>query len=118
MKTTRKYFVAVLLMIVAGCGSNQIQLGKPWQIPEPTGPEDALIIGFVIIGDKGDPLTPEYVRILGKGTVYGGMGLKGIAGKTDVFSHGRFVPRAKPGLLNLNAFYANRTIYHPATIPQ
>src|SRR6266849_1854269 len=96
MKTTRKYFVAALLMIAAGCGSNQIQLGKPWQIPEPTGPEDALIIGFVIIGDKGDPLTPEYVRILGKGKVYGGMGLKGIGEKTDVSVTAASSPASNP----------------------
>jgi len=115
MRTSSKYFVAVLLMIVAGCGSNQIQLGKPWQLPEPTGPEDALIIGYVIIGDKEDPLTPEYVRILGKGKVYGGMGLKGIGEKTDVFSDGRFVARVKPGVFNFNAFYANKTMYQVAT---
>ena len=115
MKTTEKYFATALLVIVAGCGSNQIQLGKPWQLPEPTGPEDALIIGFVTIGDKDDPLTPEYVRILGKGKVYGGMGLKGIGEKTDVFSDGRFVARVKPGAFNFNAFYASKNMYLVAT---
>ncbi len=115
MKTTRTYFVAALLMIVAGCGSNQIQMGKPWQLPEPTGPEDALINGYIVIGDKADPLTPEYVRILGKGKVYAGMGLKGIGEKTDVFSDGRFVARVKPGAFHFNAFYANNTMYQVAT---
>lgn len=115
MKTARTCFVVALLMIITGCSSNQIQLGKPWQLPEPTGPEDALIIGYVIIGDKEDPLTPEYVRILRKGKVYAGMGLKGIGEKTDVFSDGRFVARVKPGEFHFNAFYANQTMYQVAT---
>ena len=118
MKTTRKFFAVALLMIVVGCGSNQIQLGKPWQLPEPAGPEDALIIGHVIIGNKEDPLTPEYVRILRKGKVYAGMGLKGIGEKTDVFNDGRFVARIKPGVFNFNAFYANQTMYQVATDPK
>ena len=115
MKTARTYFAAALLMIVAGCGSNQIQSGTPWQLPEPTGPEDALIVGYISIGNKQDPLTPEYVRILRKGKIYAGMGLKGIGEKTDVFSDGRFVARVKPGEFHFNAFYANQTMYQVAT---
>lgn len=98
-------------MITAGCGSNQIKHGEPWQLPEPTGAEDALIFGHVIIGNIEDPLTPEYVRILRKGKVYAGMGLQGIGEKTYVFTDGSFVTRVKPGTFNFNAFYANKTLY-------
>jgi len=115
MKTIAKYFAVALLLFAAGCGSSQIQLGKSWRLPEPTGPEDALIYGFVVIGDKDDLLTPEYVRILRKGKVYAGMGLQGIGEKTHVFSDGRFVTRVKPGEFNFNAFYANQTMYQVET---
>jgi len=111
MKTIAKHLAVALLMLAAGCSSNQIQLGKPWQLPEPTGTDDALIFGYVVIGKKENPLIPEYVRILRKGKVYAGMGLQGIGEKTHVFSDGRFVTRIKPGEFNFNAFYANQTMY-------
>ncbi len=111
MKPLTKLLAMTLFILLAGCGSNQIKLGKPWQLPEPTGPEDALIFGHIIIGNKASPLTPEYVRILRKGKVYAGMGLQGIGEKTYVFSDGRFVTRVKPGAFNFNMFYANQTNY-------
>jgi hypothetical protein len=111
MKTFAKLLAVSLLILTAGCGSNQIKLGKPWHLPEPTGPEDALIFGHIIIGDKASPLIPEYVRILRKGKVYAGMGLQGIGEKTSIFSDGRFVTRVKPGAFNFNMFYANQTNY-------
>lgn len=115
MKTIAKLLAVALLMLAAGCGSNQIKLGGPWKLPEPTGPEDALIVGHVIIGNKESPLIPEYVRILRKGKVYAGMGLQGIGEKTYVFSDGRFVTPVKPGSFNFNAFYANQTNYQVET---
>jgi hypothetical protein len=115
MKTIAKILAAALLMIIAGCGSNQIKLGAPWKLPEPTGAEDALIFGHVIIGNKESPLTPEYVRILRKGKVYAGGGMQGIGEKTHVFTDGRFVARVKPGTFNFNAFYANQTTYQVET---
>jgi len=115
VKTIAKLLTAALLTITAGCGSNQIKLGEPWQLPEPTGREDALIFGHVIIGDKQDPLTPEYVRILRKGRIYGGMGLQGIGERTYVFTDGRFVTPVKPGTFNFNAFYANQTMFQVET---
>ena len=111
MKTLTKFLAVAMFVGIAGCGSNQIKLSKPWHLPEPTAPEDALIFGHIIIGNKASPLTPEYVRILRKGKVYAGMGLQGIGEKTYVFSDGRFVTRVKPGAFNFNMFYANQTSY-------
>jgi hypothetical protein len=117
IKTFARLFVVALLAITAGC-SNQIQLGEPWQLPEPAGPEDALIFGYISTGSKEDPRTPEYVRILRMGKVYAGLGLQGIGEKTYVFTDGRFIAPVKPGEFNFNAFYANKMMYQITTSNQ
>jgi len=114
MKTIAKLLAVALLIITTGCGSSQIKLGEPWQLPEPTGSEDALIFGHIIIGDKQDPLTPQSVRIFRKGKVYVGMG-QSFGELTYVFSDGRFVTLVKPGTFHFNAFYANQTLYQVET---
>lgn len=110
MKTIAKLLAVTLLLIITGC-SSQIKLGSPWKLPEPTGPEDALIFGYVTIGGFSEPLAPDWVRILRKGKIYVG----NIGEKTYVFTDGRFVTRVKPGAFNFNAFYANQTNYQVET---
>jgi hypothetical protein len=106
--------VAGFALLAIGCGSRQIQLGNAWQLPEPSGPEDALIIGHVIIGEKAQPLTPEVVRIFRKDKVYAGM----LGEAHHVFSDGRFVARVKPGTFHFNSFFANDTNFQVATNPK
>lgn len=118
MRATATCFAAAFFLLAAGCGSRQIQLGEAWHLPEPSGPEDALIIGHVIIGDKENPLAPELVRIFRKGKVYAGMGLQAIGETHDVFSDGRFIARVKPGTFHLNSFYVDDTMFQVATDPK
>lgn len=115
MKIVGKQITAVLLLFIVGCASSQIPLGKPWQLPEPSGPDEALIIGYVIIGDKQNPVIPELVRIFRKDKVYIGMGLKSSGEPHHIFSDGRFVARVLPGTYHFNSFYANGTIFQVAT---
>lgn len=113
MKVVCKLFTAVLLLAITGCAI-QISLDKPWRLPEPSGPEDALIVGRVFVGAKNGPIVPDLVRILRYGRVYAGLGLKAIGEPHNVFSDGRFVVRVKPGKFLFKSFYANQDFYYIA----
>lgn len=117
MLAARLSMVVLLVAAAAACGPRPIKLGSDWRLPEPSGPEDSLIVGQLTIG-KDEAFVPQTVRIYRKGKVYAGMGQAGLGEKHFIFDDGRFVAIVKPGTFHFNAFYANDTVYVVATDPK
>jgi len=103
--------VALLLCTLAACAvrftvPGSSGSGKPWQLPEPKSDDEAIVFGSFVIEDKDkNRRVPNYVQILKKGKVYGGMGLQAIGEKTAVLNSGTFIAVVQPGVYMLSGFY-------------
>jgi hypothetical protein len=108
----RYSMLIVLGLWLAACGHGSGGADKPFRLPDATGPDDAIIFGSIVIEDKDQARrTPDNVRLLKKGKVYGGMGLRAIGEKTALFYGGQFVAVVKSGDYILSGFYSNRIWY-------